>query len=619
MALFIRSLAVLVLSSSLGWSQTVRTAPVKVPAVPVSVQAVQVLPAQGVSFQQDRLSIAAPGISLPSAGIEISLPLPEIRTALPVAETPGLSVQAPEAPAPKAQASEVGLQIRQLNEVIAGSLKTASDERASPDQSRRAGQDIEKVLTGESKVPVQEDLPPAGPATGLDSGQVAWLQAEVVSGPSPLLTMPGFLAFVTGDAKSMAEVLPWLRNERQALALSLNSMIGCLRRVAESGLPPAERSILAQRLNDRFAQTVATLSVDPALKPKQRQVLKEVLRRFLANRAALFEVTHYLQTVRTLQKLDGRVSQLLAPAPKPAQDGSGAGGSDQAQAGQGPVEHPWRIKPPLPKEQRGQSQDGEVSLVNKTADWAATIKEWRFLVEKHLARYRIAMRPGRFSQRIKEFAAQRLVSLLEDYKGKAGILFTGVERIASYSLVNSFINPAAVSGRPRHVVWLPSNKNLRLVAEPGGYVVKADFETDIQNDEVLRAFKASVEEYWKGGFEFKGQDIGFRTEVSIRKLAPGTAFSPGALTIRDNDKWLSLAAPDVILLGHDLHYATPAHEFGHTMGLADEYRNGYDPERRASVELQNPASIMSSLAGSVLPRHLKLAFLLLKRRSLAPS
>ncbi|MBI5883074.1 MAG: hypothetical protein HZB91_08220 [Elusimicrobia bacterium] len=583
--------AALVLTGT-SWCQTIRTAPIRIRTVPGSILAAPVSPISGPSFQnQLSLSLAAPaGSIIPVSIALLSLPAPEIKDSVVPSLSAAVPVLTPAGPsqtsAERKAATSLESRILQLSETIAAPLKTAGDDKASPDGSRRAGQEIEKALIGETLAEAQEDLPPAGPVTDLDSKQVSWMEAEFVTGAHPILTSQGFQAFILWDAKAMEEVLPWLRNERQAMALTLNAMIGSLRRVAESDLPAMERGRLAQALNERLKGTVKALSENPYLKP--------------------------------MRTLDGKVQSLLAPSP--AQTGAPTGQAQEK------VEHPWQIKPPLPKESRGQDRDTEVSLVNKTADWAAMVKEWRFLVEKHLSRYQIAARSAKFSRRIegyslsaKEFTAQKLIAVLEDYKRKAGVLFTGVERIASYSLVNGFLNPESITGRARGIVWVPDNKGLRLSAEKGGWVVKASFETDIQDDAVLRSVKASIEEYWQGSFEFQKKTHTFRTEIEIRKLAPGTAFSQGALAIRDNDKWLSLAGPDVILLGHDLQYATAAHEFGHTMGLADEYRNGYDPDLRASVEFQNPASIMSSLAGSVLPRHLRLAFLLLKRRSMAPS
>ncbi|MFA6316090.1 MAG: hypothetical protein WC943_01630 [Elusimicrobiota bacterium] len=591
-----------------AFSQTVRTAPVRVRTVPAGISASAVAPAsQGLNLPVSQ-TLSAPSISLPALSIApLNLPAPEIGPAAP-ALPPGTRAEVPTS-----GRSSVESQIRRITESVAEPLKTAEDDKASPDQTAGAGRDMEKALTGEGPAPVQqEDLPPAGPVAGLDAGQIAWLQNEFVTGPRPLLTDPGFQTFILGDSAAADKIVPWLRNERQALALSLNALVGCLRRVAESGLPPMERSRLGQELNDALSRNLAALSRHQGLNPKQRNVLSEVQRRFLANRAALFELTHYLQTVRALKRLDGQVQGLLAPAPAQPSPAAKGPAADQAQT---KVEHPWNIKPAPPKEERGRTRDTEVSLVNRTGDWASTIKEWQFLVEKNLSRYRISM-DRKFPQRIKEAMAQRLIKLLEDYRRKAGVLFGGVERVASYSLVNSFLNPHPLAGRQRRIVWVPDNRNLRLIPETGGFVVKASFETDIQDDAVLRAFKSSIEEYWQGDFQFRGQTHSFRVEISLTKLAPGQAFSQGSLSVRDNDQWLSLAGPDVILLSRELNYATPAHEFGHTMGLADEYRNGYDPDQRASVELQNPASIMSSLSGAVLPRHLLQAYLLLKRRSL---
>jgi hypothetical protein len=168
------------------------------------------------------------------------------------------------------------------------------------------------------------------------------------------------------------------------------------------------------------------------------------------------------------------------------------------------------------------------------------------------------------------------------------------------------------------MVWVPDNANLRLMTEPGGYRVEADFETDIQDDAVLKTVKESIEDYWQGRFDWQGRELSFRVAVSIKRLSPGQEFSEGSLRLWDGHDGISHAMPDGIVLSRGLGYNTPAHEFGHIMGLADEYREGYDHELMAGVYLENEASLMGHWKGKVLPRHLKTAYQLLRRRSLRP-
>ncbi|MBI5211100.1 MAG: hypothetical protein HY927_14105 [Elusimicrobia bacterium] len=564
------------------------------PVVPVKVVPIPAV-VQPVSFAPLTLNPSMSYGSLPS------LLTPETGGMAAWGIAPSLpgGVALPAAPA----AAVIEARMGRLEEKLTVPLQAAADDKAGPDAGRQAGQDIQKILAGGTVAEAEEDLPPAGPLESLTQEDAAWLRAELTEGPNAVLTEAGFNAFVMGDAAAMDAVLPWLASDRQGLSQALHALYAGLRRVQDGDLPASRRAVLGQTLNDRFSQSLGFLSRSEALNVGQRATIAGVRRLLIANRAALFELTHHRQTLKSLEQLDADARRLIAP---PA-------GETQAQA------HPWVIRPPLPVNQRGAAADGEVSIVSKMADWAKTIKEWEFLLDKHLRRYRIAMREPRFSQRIRDAMTRNLQWLLGEYQQKAGRLYSGVERITAYSLLTSFLTPDSLKGKPRRVVWVPDNKNLRLIPQPGGYLVQADFETDIQDAAVLAAVKASIEEYWRGSFEWQGRKLTFKVTVTIRTIAPGQPFSEGSLSIRDNAKWMSQAGPNVFMLGHDLNYATAAHEFGHIMGLADEYRAGFDPDLQASVELQNPASLMSSLAGAVLPRHLKTAFLLLRRRSLAGS
>jgi hypothetical protein len=246
------------------------------------------------------------------------------------------------------------------------------------------------------------------------------------------------------------------------------------------------------------------------------------------------------------------------------------------------------------------------------------IKDWEFYMGKYLSRYRIVMREPRFSQVLRDQMTQVLSNFLGRFFQTQGGLHSNLERIPGFSLHSSFVNPLAITAKAHSIVWVPDNANLRLIPEPGGYRVEAAFETDIQDDSVLKTVKDSIEEYWDGRFDWNGSPTGLRARIDIKKLAPGQAFSAGSLRILDSRSGVSHATRDTIVLDRNLRYDVPAHEFGHILGLADEYREGYDPDLAAAVMLQNHASIMGSPKGKVLPRHLKTVYQLLRRHSLRP-
>jgi hypothetical protein len=503
-----------------------------------------------------------------------------------------------------APASSFAERLVQVETQLSAPLAAAADARSGSDASYNAGRKIEDAVSGQGPAAPAEDLPPAGPALELSETQEAWLRASLVQGPSAILTEPGFQALVRHDASAMGQILPWLRQTPNALPTLLSSIYQSLSRAVHAqGLSGAERAVLAQALNDRFASALAALGRSDALSQSQREVLVQVHDRFLNNYSALDELAHHRQAAGLLDALQKSAIALLAP-------------SDQRSFAEGR----WILQPPIPVEQRGQGADREERILQGTSETERNIKDWQFYLEKYLSRYRIAMRDPSSSQGLRQQVTQVLSTFLGRFFQTQGSLHSTLERISGFSLHSSFVNPGAVTAKAHSIAWVPDNANLRLVAEPGGYRVEAAFETDIQDVEdnaVLDTVKTSIEEYWKGSFDFGGQEFSFRVLVSIRKLIPGQAFSAGSLRLLDSRSGVSHATRDTIVLDRNLRYDVPAHEFGHILGLADEYREGYDPDFSSAVMLQNHASIMGSPKGKVLPRHLKTVYQLLRRRSLA--
>ena len=66
----------------------------------------------------------------------------------------------------------------------------------------------------------------------------------------------------------------------------------------------------------------------------------------------------------------------------------------------------------------------------------------------------------------------------------------------------------------------------------------------------------------------------------------------------------SYANGSTIGLSRDLGYSAPAHEFGHILGLDDEYTEEYSGETGHLTTVQNQGSLMGSHTGDVLERHL---------------
>ncbi|MDD5657132.1 MAG: hypothetical protein PHF00_07745 [Elusimicrobia bacterium] len=233
--------------------------------------------------------------------------------------------------------------------------------------------------------------------------------------------------------------------------------------------------------------------------------------------------------------------------------------------------------------------------------------------ERVLERWRLACGTPRFSAGLRDKLKRRLDMFLEELRPWLPFALSQVTRFTGPS------GTFAKTLRPdrRTILHVPSSPALRLSPESEGFLLRATFETDIQDPRVLAAVKASIEGYWRGRFELNGKTRGLRTEIAFKTLAPDENFSPDGLRLTDGGgrEYINRAGAWGILLAGKLEHATPAHEFGHVIGLADEYIETYDAEARSGVHTQFPGSLMGSRTGKILPRHLKKACLLLRRHN----
>ena len=181
-------------------------------------------------------------------------------------------------------------------------------------------------------------------------------------------------------------------------------------------------------------------------------------------------------------------------------------------------------------------------------------------------------------------------------------------RMLNNSIARGF-GQVDIRGRPIHV---PTHPGLSFGAVKGGYRLDASFETEIADPAVIAAFRRSIESYWKGRFEEDGRNKTFEARVSVRALAAGEAYSSGALRLTESGKTSAYTNDGGIALGRNFRFHVPAHEFGHVLGLPDEYINEYLPEAMAVRHEQDRASVMANEEGLVLPRHFAQAVRLLK-------
>ena len=279
-----------------------------------------------------------------------------------------------------------------------------------------------------------------------------------------------------------------------------------------------------------------------------------------------------------------------------------------------PAHEQWVIGAPIPKSERRR--------VRSTQEWTQSLSQiardvdaLRFRFEMLQKRWELVSQGG-FSPRFRKKVRASLDDFAVGSLDKIRRLNSMITRISGISLRKGFVDPGSIEARPPRSFMVPDNRNLRLRVKGAVARVTADFETDIANDAVLKTIKASIEDYWRGNFVVAGKTMRFRTTVNIRKLPPGRGFSPGSLTLREAADTIAHANAGGIVFDRDLRYDVAPHEFGHVLGLSDEYTEGYRAAEWAAVNRQKRGSLMGSLGADILPRHLKTTYQLLRRRSL---
>lgn len=480
---------------------------------------------------------------------------------------------------------------------VAAILAAPSDGKKLPEpESKEQGwtpRDLDRVFDF-SKAPAHAsdiDLPPAG--TGeLGPDDVAWMRSEMVSGPNPIFSKEGFAYMVEGDPAQTSVMRNALRAGQKGLMPSiLDVMYLSLVRSVEPG-----RMAVAAAAARRYSTELKAIATDPAIPPAVRSLAARAVRLFLDGDVLIEELARAKQALSALGKLDAKARSFLAPqsaAELPSSTGR------------------WSIPEPIAEHERvREAQDLRfpLSLTKISGEISAAL----FKLEKLSARYYSAARKGSYSP---DFVSR----LYDDLNSHLSKVFSWIPN--AYSNITRFPlgtlrKPFSAEDKRHSVLRIPDNKDLRMTEEPGGFLVTARFETDIQDAEVLKLAKKSIEDYWRGIFELKGQGAKhFRTVVTFKTLPPGTAFSEGSLQLVDGKEGVSNVVGDRLTLGRSWSYDTPAHEFGHILGLADEYSETYSPDRRAS-EYVMPANLMGSYPNSVvLERHFKTAYFLLRRRS----
>ncbi len=441
-------------------------------------------------------------------------------------------------------------------------------------------------LAGSQAAAPSPDLSPAGPELTMTPETIERLRPLLLDSAQPVLSPGGFQALVEGtvepDFRRAKEVSQWLSAMHQTLAAVINRLE-----------PGDDRAAIALALTSRFTSLLRRAEQNPSLHAEGRRLAARARASYLDTRLMVEELSLARQASLTYLRVD---AVLRRHEPAPVQ------GAEEASLPE------WSIPEPFPESRRVTDENQVGTLLTNPREAARQLKHLEFLVERVETQARIIEQPP-FSKGFRQRYRTHLEGLLPQIRNAAERYRGELYRIAWLTLNRGLAPPAH-----RRLVQIPRHQGLELISEPGGYRLEVRFYTDIREPAVLQVAKDSIESYWKGTFSMHGRTLRWRTRVSITELAEGAPFPADALELRDGGVTYSHARGRVLALGRrHLPYAMPAHEFGHILGLPDEYDETFDTERRVGVETQLAGSLMGSNSGVVQPRHFELAFRLLRR------
>ncbi len=380
-------------------------------------------------------------------------------------------------------------------------------------------------------------------------------------------------------------------------ALLRKLYVGMLR--ARDLEPPEARAGALVAIEQHAREMLRDVQVAPGVSPEVKALAKDVYQSFLVNPV----VSEELLREREIRYKMARLETLIKPfIPK---------GSHQLMQASG--DKIWHLgtleefEKLLPAEGEQDRKEHSYSSRKKSKQ----LDERIFNVEKRIQRHRIVSLDGRFPRAMRTRALTNLQHYVETMSRRLKVLALNLDHYTGNRLINEFMAPGEHYGKPHQPLWIPHNKNLRLTQVSGGFLLQGHFETDIQEERVPGYVQASIEHYWQGEFEVDGQPYTFRTEISVRRLSPGESFSSGSLRLIEAGALSAHAQPDGIAIGREMAFQTPAHEFGHILGLPDEYEYIYDTRRHTFREINFPNNIMGGAARAVTPLDLLKAMSLL--------
>ncbi len=356
-----------------------------------------------------------------------------------------------------------------------------------------------------------------------------------------------------------------------------------------------ERASLALALQDRYAEFFQAARSSPIVPHAMHVAAGRVLHRLLKSGALIEELFHAREIADKLKELDRLLAEApaLKDIPPMREDG---------------VSQQWKIPSRLPDNERIRDDTQKTTFTLNMKRLADELNTTSFNLDQSLKRAALAKTDVRFSGAFHQARSQDLTTVTQNARHIRARVAGTLTAYIGNRLINQFIAPKKVHPE----VAQPDNRSLHpgleLTLSGDDFILKARFATPIVEPELRQFVKSSIEDYWHGSFtDAAGLTYSFRTEVSIRALKPGEDSSPEELRLTEASLFGDHAGADGFALSRDNgRWHTPAHEFGHVLGLPDEYTIEYDVRRRTVRESQPKNSLMSSNLGVALPRHLAL-------------
>jgi hypothetical protein len=407
-----------------------------------------------------------------------------------------------------------------------------------------------------------------------------------------LAAMPAERPSVYPDTGALVRILAVGRGELPALAREMFSrprsfsavlyeMYLAIHGVVRGSGAAAEPAPLASALSERYADFLDAVRKTPGLPLQIHLVAGRVRHRLLLSGALLED----LFRARIASSRLARLNSLIASSPIAPRIESAARRSPAAVPD-------WKI-PTAPKTPSKKKTAARESLQD-LREYSARLERDSDLLELALRRDRIVSSDPRFSAAFRRKLRRQLRDRL-DYSVRIGEWTEhALLQYATNRLTNQFIAPPSTLPAPVKPLHVPTNPNLTLLLGESEVVLRARLTTDIPDARVQRFIQESIESYWKGEIPTAQGALPFRTEVEIRVLRPEETFAADDLRVSET----TASSPHGNALGFTLtrsglRYSTPAHEFGHVLGLRDEYVMRYDVRARRFTELQPRDSLMS--------------------------